>query len=1043
MKYRLLLILTIITYVGYVRAATLERNMPGKLRPTWSNKQQQNTITGEVKDIKGEPIVGVGVVVKGTAISTTTNAQGKFSIGVTKADAVLVFSYIGFSTVEQKVGNSKNLSIVMQESATDLDGVVIVGYGQQKRRELTGAISSIKEEDLDSFAGGSLNTSMQGKISGLNITANSGEPGAGAAITLRGVSSINGNSSPLIIIDGIPVNNDEFNSLEDGAAFSPLNDINPADIESIELLKDAASASIYGARASNGVLIITTKSGAGKAAEINASINSSMVSLNRKLGVLNGPQFRAAYTDAIYNSTGSIPTKVSVIDSLHPWYRETTNWQDVMYRDALQYKADISTRGSSKDNSVSYYVSAGYRDLEPIIIYTKYKQYTATGKVNYKISSKLSGVTNFNLSNYDYSRLNTGNNESSVIRRYLISLPVYSPYDPYTGEVIPLIDNGKINPLAQAMYVKNQVERWRFLGKQEFSYAINKNLDFRTNVSMDYSSTTTNYFQPPILNASGSGKSIYAIYNPLVRKSFINENFFTWKKKIQKHHNLNFLLGLSNQYNYSSNINIRGINSIDNDMTTIGGTAQITNKTQDDQEYVLRSYFTRLNYNYKSKYLLSLLMRADGSSRFGEDNRWGYFPSISAGWVFSEEDFIKKMGFFYSGKLRVSYGITGNQEIGNYSTRALYGFTNSTYDGNVAIVTTNVANPNLKWETTKQFNVGTDLAFLKGKLNVTADYYIKNSSDLLFNVQVPSQIGYNTMPYNFGSISNKGFDMQVSGILINNSKFKWNTNFTFGLNRNKVTSLPDNEDYFATTYSMAKVGYPVGVFYGYKSLGVYARDEDNVYKTNPDGSIVPYRKGSATGQVYKGGDMIYQDVNGDGLINDADLQVIGNPTPNFFGGWQNGFTYKQFTLSAFINYTVGGNILNELKRGIDGNQFDVNFTTDQLRRWRNQGDVTDVPILVKGDPIQNYAVSSRFVEDGSFIRVQNVALNYQFSKKLLSRIKVKGLNVGISAQNLFTFGSYSGYDPEISAGSNPFGFGVDNGAFPRSRFYSFSLNVKL
>lgn len=1029
--------------VGYVRATTLVRNTPSKPQPTSGNKQQQNTITGEVKDIKGEPIVGVGVVVKGTAISTTTNAQGKFSIRVTKADVVLVFSYIGFSTVEQKVGNSKNLSIVMQESATDLDGVVVIGYGQQKRRELTGAISSIKAEDLDEFAGGSLNTSMQGKISGLNITTNSGEPGAGAAITLRGVSSINGNSSPLIIIDGIPVNNDNFNSLEDGAAFSPLNDINPADIESIELLKDAASASIYGARASNGVLIITTKSGEGRAAEINASINSSIVSLSRKIGMLNGPQFRAAYTDAIYNSTGSIPTKVSVVDSLHPWYRDTYNWQDVMYRDAFQYKADVSTRGSSKDNSVSYYVSAGYRDLEPIIIYTKYKQYTATGKVTYKISSKLSGITNFNLSNYDYNRLNTGNSEGSIIRRYLISLPTYGPYDPYTGEVIPIIDNGKVNPLAQAMYVKNEVERWRFLGKQEFSYALHKNLDFRTNVSMDYSSTTTNYFQPPILNASGTGKSVYAIYNPLVRKSFINENFFTWKKKIQKYHNVNFLLGLSNQYNFSSNINIRGINSIDNEMSTIGGTAQITNKTQDDQEYVLRSYFTRLNYNYKSKYLLSLLMRADGSSRFGEDNRWGYFPSISTGWLFSEEKFIKKAGIFYSGKLRASYGITGNQEIGNYSTRALYSFTNSTYDNNIAIVSTNVANPNLKWETTKQFNVGLDLAFVKGRLNVTADYYIKNSSDLLFDVQVPSQIGYSTIPYNFGGISNKGFDMQVEGIVINNSKFKWSTNFTFGLNRNKVTSLPDNEDYFATTYSLARVGQSVGVFYGYKALGVYSRNEDNVYKVNNDGSIVPYRRGSATGEIYKGGDVIYQDLNGDGIINDEDLQVIGNPTPDFFGGFQNRFTYKQFTLTTFINYSVGGNLLNQLKRGIDGASVDVNFTKDQLRRWQNQGDITDVPILVKGDPIQNYAVSSRFVEDGSFIRVQNIALNYQFSKKMLSKIKLKGLNVGISAQNLFTFGSYTGYDPEISAGSNPFGFGVDNGAFPRSRFYSLSLNVKL
>src|SRR5690606_35366030 len=337
-------------------------------------------------------------------------------------------------------------------------------------------------------------------------------------------------------------------------------------------------------------------------------------------------------------------------------------------------------------------------------------------------------------------------------------------------------------------------------------------------------------------------------------------------------------------------------------------------------------------------------MRADGSSRFGEDNRWGYFPSISTGWLFSEEDFIKKMDVFYSGKLRVSYGVTGYQEIGNYATRALYEFNASTYDENISIISRSVANPNLKCETTRQFNAGVDLAFLRGRLNVTADYYIKNSDDLLFNVQIPSQAGYANMPYNFGSISNKGFDMQIEGILVNNKSFKWTTNFTFGLNRNKVTQLPDNEDYFATTYSLARVGQPVGIFYGYKALGIYSRDEDNVYKVNGDGSVLPYRKGSATGEIYKGGDVVFEDVNGDGIINDEDLQVIGDPTPDFFGGFQNKFSYKQCTLTAFINYTIGGDLLNQLKRGIDGNQFDVNFTTDQLRRWRNQGDVTDVPI---------------------------------------------------------------------------------------------------
>lgn len=1042
MKLRtgLLLLLVFVICTGTLQARTvLSREMK---KPV--SRQQQDLITGEIKDNNGQPMPGVIISVKGTQIRSTSDANGKYAIRVASSESVLIFSYIGFSTIERKVGSNKTLNIILNETASSLDEVVVVGYGQQKRSELTGSISSIKAKDLDEFAGGSLITSMQGKISGLSITTNSGEPGANAAITLRGVSSINGNSSPLIIIDGIPVNNDAFESLEDGAAFSPLNDINPADIESIEVLKDAATASIYGSRATNGVIIITTKSGEGKPAEVNAALNTSVVSLGRKLGVLNGPQFRLAYQDAISNasSTGTNTTKASVIDSLHPWYRETVNWQDVMYRNALQYKVDLSTRGSSKDKNISYSVSAGYKDQQPIIVYTKYRQYTGAAKVNYKISPKLSGVTNFNLSNYTYERVNSGDSDASLVRRYLVSLPVYSPYDPYTGEVVPLFEGSKINPLAQALYVQNNIDRWRFLGKQEFTYTIVKNLDFRTNLSMDYSSNVANYFQPPILNSSGSGKSVYAVYSPLTRKSFVNENYLTWNKKIHGSHNLNVLLGMSNQYNNSNGLNFRGINSIDDNMSSIGATGQITNKTNKEEEYILRSYFTRLNYNYKSKYILSALVRADGSSRFGTDDRWGYFPSVSAAWVFSQEDLVKQANIFYSGKLRLSYGITGNQEIGNYSTRALYNFANTTYDGNVAIITSSVANPNLKWETTKQFNIGTDLSFFKGRLNVTADYYIKNSSDLLFNVQVPSQTGYSAIPYNFGGISNKGFDMQVEGILIDRKAFKWTTNFTFGLNRNKVTALPGNEDYFANTYSLARVGQPIGIFYGYKALGVYAHDEDNIFKTE-GGNIIRYRKGSAVGNVYKGGDMIYEDLNGDGIINDQDLQVIGDPTPDFFGGWQNTFSYKQFSLTAFFNYSIGGNILNQLKRGIDGNQFDVNYTTDQLRRWRNPGDITDVPILVKGDPMENYAVSSRVVEDGSFIRLQNLALSYQFNKRLLSKIRLKGLSVGVSTQNLLTFGSYSGYDPEISSGSNPFGYGVDNGSFPKSKFYSFSLNIKL
>ncbi|HEU0227408.1 MAG TPA: SusC/RagA family TonB-linked outer membrane protein, partial [Arachidicoccus soli] len=890
-------------------------------------------------------------------------------------------------------------------------------------------------DQIDTFAGGSLNTSLQGKIAGLQITSNSGEPGAGANITLRGVSSINGASQPLFIIDGIPVNNDAYSPTGDDASFSPLNDINPSDIESIEVLKDAATASIYGSRASNGVIIITTKKGNSTKPVINLSANSGLVNITRKIGVLNAPDFRNAYIESIYNATGALTTKVSVIDSLYPYYRDSYNWQDIMYRQSEQYKLDLSINGASKDKNMDYYISAGYRNLAPVIIETKYRQAFATSRLNYKISKIIQGSTNFNLSNYSYNRQN-----SSIISKYLSTLPVYSPYDPVTGQVIPLFEGTKTSPLAQAIYNTNDINRWRILGKQEVSVNLLKGLVFKTNVSLDYSNTDSYYFSPPIFSTAGNPKSVYSDYRPDFNNSITNENTLNYKFKLKKAHNLDLLVGQSTQLNKYNSTYLRGIGNIDNQITSISGSANISNFSQTQEENSLVSLFTRANYNYKGKYLLSLLMRRDASSRFGNNNRDAYFPSVSAGWKFSGEKFASKLPWLYDGKLRASYGITGNQSIGNYAAQGSIERLGS-YLGNLGLASTSLPNPNLKWETTKQFDIGTDLSFFKGRLNLTADYYTKNSSDLLFNVQIPNQTGYNSLPFNFGSLSNKGFELAIDGVITDN-RLKWSSSFTIAFNRDKVTKLPDNQDYRPTSYSLARVGEPVGVFYGYKSLGVYAKDEDNIYKYDENGVVVPYRKGSSSGAAYKGGDEIYQDVNGDGVINLDDLQIIGNPTPKATGGWQNTFNYKNFTLGFFFNYVVGDQIFNNLIRNLDGGIFDTNYSTDQLRRWRQQGDITDIPKLIKGDPMESYAISDRFVEDGTFIRLQNISLSYNLPKKVINKFKISGANIGISVQNLLTWGSYTGYDPEVSAGSNPLGFGIDNGSFPKTRSFNLSLNLK-
>jgi TonB-linked SusC/RagA family outer membrane protein len=996
--------------------------------------QTKIPIKGIVTDVKGEPLPGVAVKEKNANNTVLTDINGAYNISLASQNATLVFSYLGFETQEKAVGTQRNINIQLKESFKDLDEVVVIGYGTQTKRELTGSVSSIKADQIDQFAGGSINTSLQGRIAGLQITTNSGEPGAGANITLRGVSSINGASQPLYIIDGVAINNDAFESLNDGASFSPLNDINPADIESIEVLRDAGTASIYGARASNGVIIITTKKGAAGKPVINFAYNSGLVSISRKIGNLNASQFREANYEANFNATGVPPNRVPLYDSLHPYFRNSFNWQDIMYRETYQQKLDFSVSGSSKEKNVDYYISAGFRDLAPIVVETKYNQIFGNAKVNYKISNAIKGSTTFNLSNYGYNR-----QDNSIISRYLTTMPVYAPYDPITGNIIPLFEASKTNPLAQAQFVTNDIKRWRLIGKQEVGANITKALEFKSSIALDFSNTEAFYYSPPILATNSSGRSVFSDYRPELRTMFENVNTLSYNTKIKKDHSLSLLLGQSYQIFNSNATFVRGIGNIDNQITSISGSASIANFTQSEQQNVLLSYFTRANYNYKGKYLFSFIMRRDGSSRFGERYQNAYFPSLSGGWRFSQESFMKNYKWLYDGKIRASYGITGNQSIGNYASQGAITRAGS-YLGELSLVADALGNNDLRWETTKQFDIGVDLSFLKGRLNLTADYYTKNSDDLLFNVQIPSQTGYSVIPFNFGSLSNQGFELSVDGIIIDKA-FRWSSSFTLGTNRNRVTSLPGGEDYRPNPFSLARVGEAVGVFYGFRALGIYARDEDNVY-IDANGVSSQYRRGSSNGDIYKGGDVIYEDINSDGIIDINDLQIIGNPTPRAFGGLQNTFAYKRFTFSVFVNYVFGNQIFNQLNRNQDSNQFDPNYSDKQLRRWRQQGDVTDIPRLVKGDPMQSYAISSRFVEDGSFIRFQNVALSYSLLPKTISKLGLTSANIGINVQNLLTLGSYTGYDPEVSSGANPLGFGIDNGAFPKTRSYNLSLNVK-
>lgn len=999
-------------------------------------------IKGRVTDTTGAPLEGATVVLKGTTKTAVTDKKGEFELqDLASRDAKLLITYVGYTTTEVDVKNQSSISVMLQSGVKELNDVVVIGYGTQNRRDVIGAVSSVSSKDMETTPGGTINTSLQGKIAGLQITTNSGEPGAGASVALRGVSSINGASQPLYIIDGMMIDGSSYSSLADGATFSPLNDINPADIQSIEVLKDAASASIYGSRASNGVIIITTKTGKLlKNPEVRISVNAGPVEMIRKIGVLNAPQFRSAYIEAVYNQLGILTDKQAVIDSLHPYYRGSTDWQELMYQRAFQYKADLSLSGGSKDNAINYFFSASYRDEQPVIKKAYYKQQFASGRINYKINKRLSANTNFNISNYSYSRVRTGIGTQSLVYQNLSIIPVYNPYDPITGAIVPLFEGIRRSPLAIAEYAKNKVGRYRFLVKQDLNIEVIKDLNYYVNIGLDYSNTKTDLFDPPILNNPTTGSVVQSQLATNVDKSILFEHTLTYKKKF-KGNNLTALLGQSYQSYSFDYTRLTGVGLIDGQISTIGGASAITVYDESISKNALASVFGRLNYDYKGQYLLSLVLRRDGSSRFSSENRYGYFPSVAAGWRFSQEPFMNRIYWLRDGKLRVSYGITGNQGIGNYSGQGIINRA-GTYLGQVATVANGLPNPFLKWETTKEANIGLDLQLFNGRVSFTTDIYDKRTNDLLFNVEIPTETGFTTIPLNFGAMRNRGIEFSVSGIIMKRT-FKWDTKITTSINRNKITELPNNLDYRPNLITLARVGQPVGVFYGLKALGVYANDVDNVFRKDPaTGQSIPYRKGSATGQIYKGGDVIWEDLNGDGVINDADLQIIGNPNPKLIGGLQNSFSYKQFAVDVFFNFSIGNEVFNDLKRTLDGSAFDSNFSTDQLRRWGRQGDHTDIPRLVKGDAMQNYAVSSRFVENASFVRLQTVSLRYDVKTQSIQKLGLKSLTIGIVGVNLLTFSNYNGYDPEVSSSSNVLEFGIDNGAFPRTRSVNISLNAK-
>lgn len=989
----------------------------------------QEPITGKVVNEEGEPLSGVTIRGKGSEAITSSDENGEYVLRSSQNIRTLVFSIVGYELLEQEVSGRSVVNAQMKRTVGEVGEVVVVGYGTQARKDVTGSIVSVSSEEIEKTSLQDPISVLQGRAAGVQVTSNSGAPGGEMTLRVRGNSSLNSGNTPLFVVDGIQIESNSISSLNGSENFgvNPLADINPNDIASIEILKDAASTAIYGSRAANGVVMITTKRGAEGKPEVTVNATTGINAITRKLSVLNASQYREAVLDSYNAMAQPEEPYFTVIDSLSPMNNGDVDWQSELMRTARQHKINLAVRGGSK--GAKYAWSSSYLDQDGVILNSNYKRLTSRLNVDFDVTDAIRIGQSISYTNGVNNRTNAaGSGNNSIIRSLLIRPPVMSMYLPdgsLNGYMV-----GQRNPIGMALYNTNLNKSNRIIGSQYVEVDVYEDLKFRSHVNLDYISMKEDEFMPSILdyregyNTGGVRTSGNITWG--------NESYFTYNKEISNTHFFGAVLGMSFQKWRYDRTGLDGMYFPSDDIRTLNAASIISNQDVNvSSEHAMLSYFGRVTYNYLDRYLLEFNLRTDGSSRFGREKRFGYFPSASAGWRFIEEGTLRDLNWLSDGKIRLSVGRTGNEAIGDYTAQGEFALGSNYLDFSGAAPTV-MPNASLTWETTTQYNLGLELGFLHNRILISTDFYRKATRDLLYNVPIPNTTGFDFITQNIGSIENRGFEaaLQTKNLV---GDFSWGTNINFNINRNKVTSLPKDlltNGYIKNgNFHILQEGLPIGVFYGWRFLGVYSRDEDNTEGlTN-----------GANGPAFVGGDPIWKDVNGDGIINEDDREIIGYAEPKYFGGFSNDFTYKDFSLSVFFQYSVGNEIYSELNHERNSMTRYKNVSADALKRWRQQGDVTDYPRIIRDDPKQSDSrVQSRWVEDGSYIKLKNVNFRYNVNPEWIKRFGLRKLDVSVTASNLITWTKYTGYDPDVNSYSG-LRVGLDEGSYPQSRTFMFGL----
>lgn len=969
---------------------------------------QQITVQGVVKDQTGETVIGASVMEKGTTNGTITGIDGDFSLNMS-SNGTLVVSFVGYKTQEVQVKGQKQLQVVLSEDAEMLDEVVVIGYGTMKKSDLTGAVSSIGNKDIKDSPVSNLGQAIQGKISGVQIV-DAGKPGDNVSIKIRGLGSIN-NCDPLVVIDGVPTD-------------LGLSSLNMADVERLDVLKDASATAIYGSRGANGVVMITTKRGTEGKGKLAVSANYSFQNATNVPSLLNAAQYAELSNDMMVNS-GRNPNP--------EWANPSelgagTDWMDELLRTGVMQNYTVSYSGGNEKSH--YYVSGGFLDQSGIVKSVNYRRFTFQSNSDAQVLKWLKFSNNITFS------ADTKKSGSYNIGDALKALPIY-PVKNEDGSWSGPDGNSEWygstrNPIGPTELNKSQTDGYNFLANLTAELTFTKWLKFKSTFGYDAKFWFIDNFTPKYNWKPTPTEETSRYKSDNKSFTYLWDNYFLFDHTFAEKHRVGLMAGMSAQWNTNDYLNAQknvfmfdNVHEMDNgeEMYAIGG---------NETEWALLSYMARVNYSYEDRYLLTATIRRDGSSRFGKKHRWGTFPSVSVAWRASQEKWFPKNDYINDLKVRAGYGVTGSQaSVGNYSYLASYN--TSVYpfgisSGNqTALVSSTLANPYIHWEEVAQTNIGFDASLFNSRVMFSFDAYLKETRDMLVKASIPITSGFEdtTTTYtNAGKVRNQGIEMSLHTINLT-GELGWATNLTATYNKNKIKDLNSDVPYYINQINNSYVtmlakDYPINVFYGYVTDGIFQnQSEVNTHAVQPGAEP---------------GDIRFRDLNNDGVINDSDRTVIGNPNPSWLFSMNNSLSYKGFELSVFLQGIAGNKIYNANNIDNTGMAAAYNQTTDVLKRWQGEGTSNSMPRAVFGDPNQNTRVSDRFVENGSYLRLKNITLSYTFPKQWLQKAQIENARLSLSCENVATITGYSGFDPEV--GIN----GIDQNRYPISRTFSLGLN---